>query len=177
MEEARPLGWFGVARLGLVQASIGAVVVMATTTLNRVMVVELALPAVVPGALVAAHHAVQVLRPRWGHGSDATGRRTPWILGGMAALSLGGTGAALGVSLIPAMPAVGLALALVHELICAAEDLARLVEAVADDRLLQRDDVRIQRLEPGAHRCAPAPPTTTTANTMMIRFEPISGLT
>lgn len=111
MEEARPLGWFGVARLGLVQASIGAVVVMATTTLNRVMVVELALPAVVPGALVAAHHAVQVLRPRWGHGSDATGRRTPWILGGMAALSLGGTGAALGVSLIPAMPAAGLALA------------------------------------------------------------------
>ncbi len=106
-----PLGWTGVARLGLVQACLGAVVVMTTTTLNRVMVVELALPAVVPGALVAAHHAVQVLRPRWGHGSDGTGRRTPWILGGMAALSVGGTGAALGVSLIPAAPALGLALA------------------------------------------------------------------
>ncbi len=111
MSAPRPLGWIGVARLGLVQACLGAVVVMTTTTLNRVMVVELALPAVVPGALVAAHYAVQMLRPRWGHGSDATGRRTPWILGGMAALSAGGTGAALGVSLIPAAPALGLTLA------------------------------------------------------------------
>lgn len=108
---AAPLGWFGIARLGLVQASIGAVVVMTTTVLNRVMVVELALPAAVPGALVAAHYAVQMLRPRWGHGSDGGGRRTPWILGGMATLGLGGTGAALGVALVPAAPAAGLALA------------------------------------------------------------------
>jgi BCD family chlorophyll transporter-like MFS transporter len=107
----RPLGWFGIVRLGLVQASLGAVVVLTTTTLNRVMVVELALPAVVPGALIAAHYAVQALRPRWGHGSDGTGRRTPWILGGMAALSAGGIGAALGVSVIPTAPALGLLLA------------------------------------------------------------------
>lgn len=111
MSAARPLGWLGVARLGLVQASLGAVVVMTTTTLNRVMVVELALPAVVPGALVAFHYAVQALRPRWGHGSDGTGRRTPWILGGMAALSAGGVGAAAGVALIPAAPAFGLVVA------------------------------------------------------------------
>lgn len=106
-----PLGWSGIARLGLVQASLGAVVVMTTTTLNRVMVVELAWPAVVPGALVAVHYAVQLLRPRWGHGSDGTGRRTPWILGGMAALALGGTGAACAVALMAAAPIPGLALA------------------------------------------------------------------
>ena len=40
------IGWFGIVRMGLVQAAIGAVVVLATSTLNRVMVVELALPAV-----------------------------------------------------------------------------------------------------------------------------------
>ncbi len=108
---ARPLGWSGIARLGLVQASLGAVVVMTTTTLNRVMVVELAWPAIVPGALVALHYAVQMLRPRWGHGSDGTGRRTPWILGGMAALALGGIGAACAVALMAVAPIPGLALA------------------------------------------------------------------
>jgi BCD family chlorophyll transporter-like MFS transporter len=36
-----------------VQASLGAVVVLTTSTLNRVMVVELALPALLPGLLVA----------------------------------------------------------------------------------------------------------------------------
>ena len=80
-------------RLGLVQASLGSIVVLTTSTLNRVMVVELALPAIVPGVLVALHYAVQVLRPRLGYGSDLGGRRTPWIVGGMVALALGGTGA------------------------------------------------------------------------------------
>ena len=46
-------GWGRVARLGLVQAGLGAIVVLTTSTLNRVMVVELALPALVPGLLVA----------------------------------------------------------------------------------------------------------------------------
>ncbi len=49
MSGAAGLGWLGIVRLGLVQACIGAVVVLATSTLNRVMVVELALPAIVPG--------------------------------------------------------------------------------------------------------------------------------
>ena len=80
-------------RLGLVQASLGSIVVLTTSTLNRVMVVELALPAIIPGVLVALHYAVQVLRPRLGYGSDVGGRRTPWIVGGMAALAVGGTGA------------------------------------------------------------------------------------
>lgn len=103
-----PLSWFGIARLGFVQAALGAIVVMVTSTLNRVMVVELALPAIVPGLLVALHYGVQLLRPRWGHGSDSAGRRTPSIMGGMLALAGGGITAALSVAAIPRHPALGL---------------------------------------------------------------------
>ena len=94
------LGWLGIIRLGLVQTSLGAIVVLTTSTINRVMTVELALPAMLPGALVGLHYAVQVLRPRWGHGADEGGRLTPWIIAGMACLALGGIGAALGVALM-----------------------------------------------------------------------------
>jgi BCD family chlorophyll transporter-like MFS transporter len=107
------LGWLGIFRVGLVQAALGAIVVLTTSTLNRVMVVELALPAMVPGALVALHHAMQMLRPRMGHGSDLGQRRTPWIVGGMAVLALGGTGAALATALMGTQMAAGLALAAV----------------------------------------------------------------
>lgn len=92
-----PLGWPGIVRLGLVQACLGAIVVLTTSTLNRVMVVELALPALIPGLLVGIHYAVQATRPRMGWGSDRGGRRTPWIVGGMAVLAVGGVLAALAV--------------------------------------------------------------------------------
>ncbi len=91
----KEFGWGSIARLGLVQACIGAIVVLTTSTLNRVMVVELALPALLPGCLVALHYLVQVARPRMGHGSDVGGRRTPWIVGGMAVLAAGGIISAL----------------------------------------------------------------------------------
>ena len=103
--------WMQIVRLGLVQTALGAVVVLMTSTINRVMVVELALPAIVPGALVALHYAVQVLRPRWGYGSDVGGRRTPWIVGGMAALALGGFLAAVATALAETNLFAGLALA------------------------------------------------------------------
>ncbi len=106
-----PLGWLAIARLGLVQAMLGAVVVLTTSTLNRVMVVELALPALLPGLLVALHYAVQLSRPRMGYGSDLGGRRTPWILGGMAVLALGGFGAAAATGWMAQRPAAGIALA------------------------------------------------------------------
>ena len=106
-------GWTGIVRLGLVQASIGAVVVLTTSTLNRIMVVELALPALLPGVLVAFHYLVQVLRPRMGHGSDLGGRRTPWIVGGMIVLAIGGALAALGVTVIPQSREGGIALSFV----------------------------------------------------------------
>jgi BCD family chlorophyll transporter-like MFS transporter len=100
-----------IARFGVVQASIGAVVVFAISTLNRIMVVELGLPAIVPGLLVALHYAVQILRPRLGHGSDRGGRRTPWIVGGMAALAAGGVLAAAATALMASQPVAGIAMA------------------------------------------------------------------
>ncbi len=109
---AAPLGWPGIIRLGLVQSSLGAVVVLTTSTLNRVMVVELMLPALVPGLLVALHHVIQLLRPRFGYGSDVGGRRTPWIIGGMAVLCTGGLLAAVATAMVPSHPELGLALAL-----------------------------------------------------------------
>lgn len=108
---AAGLSWAGIVRLGLVQTALGAVVVLTTSTLNRIMVVELALPAVIPGLLVGLHHAVQMLRPRLGYGSDMGARRTPWILGGMAVLGAGGTLAAAAVALMGTSLALGLSLA------------------------------------------------------------------
>lgn len=107
-----PLGWIGIVRLGLVQAALGAVVVLVTSTLNRVMVVEYALPAVLPGVLVALHYAVQLIRPRFGYGSDRGGRCTPWILGGMATLCGGGVLCALATVGMAQGPLPGVALAI-----------------------------------------------------------------
>ena len=84
-----PLGWSQIARLGLVQSAIGAMVMLSTSLLNRVMVVEYAMAAAIPAGLVAWHYAVQLSRPGWGHGSDKGRRRTPWIIGGMAVLAAG----------------------------------------------------------------------------------------
>lgn len=102
------LTWFQIVRLGLVQMCLGAIVVLTTSTLNRLMVVELALPAVLPGLLVALHYSIQLSRPSWGHKSDVGGKRTRWIIGGMAILALGGFLAALGVPLLAANYWIGL---------------------------------------------------------------------
>ncbi len=102
--------WWAIFRLGLVQAALGAIVVLTTSTINRVMAVELALPALVPGLLVGLHHAVQLLRPRMGYGSDRGQRRTPWIAGGMVVLAAGGFLAAVGTAWATTEPAAGLAL-------------------------------------------------------------------
>lgn len=112
LEPADPLGWLGIFRLGLVQTALGAIVVLTTSTINRVMVVELAMPAMLPGALVGLHYAVQLLRPRLGHGSDAGGRRTPWIVGGMATLALGGVTAAAATAWMSTQPVGGILLAI-----------------------------------------------------------------
>ena len=83
------IGWFGIVRLGMVQAAIGAMVMLATSVLNRVMVVEYSMAAAIPAGLVAWHYAVQLSRPLWGHRSDRSARRSPWIIGGMGILALG----------------------------------------------------------------------------------------
>jgi BCD family chlorophyll transporter-like MFS transporter len=85
-----PMNWIDIVRLGLVQSALGAIVALTTSTLNRVMVVEEAMPAILPAAFVAWHYVVQLSRPRWGYGSDMGHRRSPWIIGGMGVLALGG---------------------------------------------------------------------------------------
>jgi BCD family chlorophyll transporter-like MFS transporter len=82
--------WWQIVRLGLIQACMGAVVVLTTSTLNRIMVVELALPALLPGFLVGFHYLVQMVRPRMGFGADQGRRCTPWMMGGMTVLAIGG---------------------------------------------------------------------------------------
>src|SRR5215468_8345276 len=109
----QPLSWFGIVRLGLVQAALGSVTMLTMTTLNRAMVVELALPSMLPGLLVGLHYAMQLLRPRLGYGSDLGGRRTPWIVGGMALHATGGALAAIATALMATHLFLGIALAVI----------------------------------------------------------------
>jgi BCD family chlorophyll transporter-like MFS transporter len=105
-----PLGWLSIVRVGLVQSALGGVVALTTSTLNRVMVVEFALPAMLPAALVAWHYAIQLSRPRWGYGSDMGHRRTPWIVGGMGVLALGGLLATNATVMMESSPGIGILL-------------------------------------------------------------------
>ncbi|MES3033621.1 MAG: BCD family MFS transporter [Gemmatimonadota bacterium] len=107
-------GFTSVLRLGLVQACLGALIVLITATMNRVMVVELALPAMVPGALVALHYGVQLwLRPRMGHFADQHGRLTRWIVVGMIMLAAGVVSIATLLPLLRSAPMLGYPLMLV----------------------------------------------------------------
>ncbi|ANJ00106.1 bacteriochlorophyll synthase [Polynucleobacter wuianus] len=134
-------GWLSIVRLGLVQASIGAIVVMTTSTLNRIMVVELALPASLPGLLVAIHYFVQVIRPRMGFESDSGSKKTPWIIGGIALLALGGFGAAIATTLMGINLIIGILAAIVAFFLIGigvsmsgTSLLALLAKGVSDDR-------------------------------------------
>ena len=101
-------GWMSVLRLGVVQACLGGLIVLITATINRVMVVELHLPAIIPGALVALHYAVQLwLRPRMGHFADARGNLTRWIVLGMALLACGVIAAAWLLPVLRSAPMIG----------------------------------------------------------------------
>ena len=111
--ETTYLTWPQIARLGLVQASLGSIVVLTTSLLNRVMVIELALPAILPGALVAIHYFIQLIRPRMGFGSDQTRRASPWIRGGILVLASGGVLAAASTILLSHSVVLGIALATV----------------------------------------------------------------
>ena len=102
------LSWLSIIRLGLVQMCLGAVVVLMTSTLNRLMVVELSLAATIPGALVAIHYLVQISRPKWGFISDVQGNRTKWIILGMIILALGANLAAVCIPFGGEVPAPGL---------------------------------------------------------------------
>lgn len=134
-------GWFEIIRLGLIQACLGAVVVVTTSTLNRIMVVELALPALLPGFLVAWHYAVQMGRPRMGFGADKGRRCTPWMMGGMLVLGLGGVLAASATVWMQTEPLYGALVAwLAFSLIglgvsaCGTSLLALMAKQVPEDR-------------------------------------------
>lgn len=138
---ASVFGWFQIIRLGLIQACLGAVVVVTTSTLNRIMVVELALPALLPGFLVAWHYAVQMVRPRMGFGSDKGRRSTPWMMGGMLVLGVGGVMAAWATVWMAQEPVYGALLAwLSFSLIglgvsaCGTSLLALMAKRVPDER-------------------------------------------
>ena len=107
------LNWPRIVRLGLVQSALGGIVALATSTLNRIMVVEEAMPAVLPAALVAWHYAVQLSRPHWGYGSDLGRRRTPWIIGGMGVLALGAVLATDATLVMSSSPWIGILIAIV----------------------------------------------------------------
>jgi BCD family chlorophyll transporter-like MFS transporter len=106
------LSWLSIVRLGLVQMALGSIVVLTTSTLNRLMVVELALPAVLPGFLVALHYGIQITRPNWGFLSDKGGSRARWIIGGMAVLGLGAMLAALAIPVLDGGVGAGLMLSI-----------------------------------------------------------------
>ncbi|MEL7125067.1 MAG: PucC family protein [Pseudomonadota bacterium] len=89
--------WGLLIRLCLVNAAIGGLAALPVNLFNRLMTVELALPALLPGLLVALHYGVQLTRPAWGHRSDTRGGRTPFILGGMVMVGAGVLGAAWGI--------------------------------------------------------------------------------
>ena len=134
-------GWWQVLRLALVQACLGSVVVITTSTLNRIMVVELMLPALLPGLLVGLHYAVQMVRPRMGFGADQGRRCTPWMVGGMGVLSLGGCLAAQAIVTMGsdrwwgvALAAVAFAMIGVGVSACGTSLLVLLAKRVGDDR-------------------------------------------
>lgn len=108
-DAAAGLGWLGIMRLGTVQAAIGAMVMLATSLFNRVMVVEYGVAAAIPAALVAWHYAVQLTRPLWGHKSDASRNRTPWIIGGLCILAFGSV-LAVDATIMMANPGFGAAM-------------------------------------------------------------------
>ena len=95
------LGWGGIVRLCLVNAAIGGLAALPVNLFNRLMTVELALPALLPGLLVALHYAVQITRPVWGHRSDAHGGRTPFIHAGIACVGLGLVATAWAIAYAP----------------------------------------------------------------------------
>ncbi|MEM8810987.1 MAG: BCD family MFS transporter [Pseudomonadota bacterium] len=106
------LSYLSIVRLGLVQMALGSIVVLTTSTLNRLMIVELAMAAVIPGLLVAFHYGIQITRPNWGFRSDRGGSRTPWIIGGMATLAVGGILAAAGVIVMEDRYTLGLVISI-----------------------------------------------------------------
>ena len=83
-----------------------------TSTLNRLMVVELSMAATVPGFLVGLHYAVQLSRPKWGLISDLENNRTKWINLGMLILGIGANLATLSLMFFDSNPFLAMLLSI-----------------------------------------------------------------
>lgn len=103
------LGWIGILRLGLVQVALGAIVIQPFTTFNQAIIEDLGLMAILPGFLGGLYYIIQLSRPRIGHGLDGGGRRSPWILAGVATLAIGGVISAAGILLMETALLAGIA--------------------------------------------------------------------
>ncbi len=106
------LGWLGIFRVGLVNMALGSIVIQPFTTFNQAMIEELGMLAMLPGFLGALYYLIQLSRPRIGHGLDEGGRRTPWMIGGIGVLGIGGITGAGAIVVMETMPTAGIALAL-----------------------------------------------------------------
>ncbi len=94
------IGWAGIFRLGLVNMALGSIVIQPFTTFNQAMTQDLGMMAMLPGFLGAIYYIIQLSRPGIGHGLDQGGRKTPWMVGGMGILALGGTAGAASIVLM-----------------------------------------------------------------------------
>lgn len=92
--------WLTIVRFGLVQGSVAAITVLPLTTLPRLIQNELGLFALFAGALVAVYYGAQVSRLFVGAFSDIVGRRTVFVIAGLAILSVSGVAASLSVGLM-----------------------------------------------------------------------------
>jgi len=85
--------WMSVLRLGLFQLGMGIALAPITGTLNRVLIGDMRIPAVVVASLMAIHYFVSPVRAVFGYKSDqhrAQGRwRTPYVVLG-AVMTYGG---------------------------------------------------------------------------------------
>jgi MFS transporter, BCD family, chlorophyll transporter len=91
--------------------------------------------------LVAWHYAVQMVRPRMGFGADKGRRCTPWMMGGMLVLGVGGVMAASATVWMATQPIYGTLLAMLSfSLIglgvsaCGTSLLALMAKQVPEDR-------------------------------------------
>ncbi len=109
----RRFGWIDIVRLGLVQTALGAILVLTTSTLNRVMVIEYALPRPCRACWSPCTTHCRSCARAGATPPTGAGARTPWIVGGMAVLGAGGVVAAAATALMAGSPAAGIAVAFV----------------------------------------------------------------
>jgi BCD family chlorophyll transporter-like MFS transporter len=92
INEIQGLRWPTLLRLSLFQACLGTLAVLFTGTFNRILITELAFPALLAGGGLGFEQLVSPARVLFGHLSDShplMGKhRTPYVLLGTVAICL-----------------------------------------------------------------------------------------